>query len=214
MSNYAHKDFSYYEFDRSKLVSQNCLVEGRRVLEIGCGTGKTLASLKSQFRAGLCEGVEPHAVQSAPRVEVDAIFQGDFFEYCDDAETKFDLIVLLDVIEHIEDTQEVLDCVKNLLDDGGEVFFSVPNARNFRLLIPLIFFGDFDYRDSGILDETHVRWFTKKSFVKVLKKNGFTVVKTADTGLEQFKYLWWLNLITLGVFRDIFRYQNLFVCKC
>jgi hypothetical protein len=73
--------------------------------------------------------------------------------------------------------------------------------------------GDFAYQKSGIMDETHLKWFTKRSFKKTLESAGYEQISTSDTGIERYKPLWFINIVTLGIFRDYLRYQNIFVIE-
>jgi 2-polyprenyl-3-methyl-5-hydroxy-6-metoxy-1,4-benzoquinol methylase len=94
----------------------------------------------------------------------------------------FDVVVLADVLEHMRDPGAVL---RSLVDDGvvaedGRLVVSVPNAAHESVLAELLV-GDFAYSETGILDSTHVRWFTLTSLSRLLEENGFLVTRVART---------------------------------
>ena len=210
---YAEKSDDYYEYDRSDLVIKNFEITGKKILEIGCGRGMTLGRLRSAYKAGLCVGVDPYVDVVDVNPAVDEFYKKHVDEILDWNSAKFDIILLLDVLEHLTNPAEVLVKLRNLLNEGGVLIISVPNARNFRLVWNLVVLGDFAYQKSGIMDETHLKWFTKRSFKKTLESAGYEQISTSDTGIERYKPLWFINVITLGIFRDYLRYQNIFVIK-
>jgi 2-polyprenyl-3-methyl-5-hydroxy-6-metoxy-1,4-benzoquinol methylase len=184
----------------------------KRVLEIGCGSGQTLEMLKEKKLCAETVGVElfPEAANEA-RKKVDLV-------YCMDAEKetlpksigKFDLILLLDVLEHFIDPWAVLShLTKTHLAVGGRVIVSLPNARHFSLVVPLLF-GKFDYAERGIIDKTHLRFFTKDSAAKLLRSAGLAVVATKRTSLDLSLNSGKINAITLGLFSEFLTSQYIF----
>jgi predicted TPR repeat methyltransferase len=89
--------------------------------------------------------------------------------------TNRDAIVLADVLEHLHDQRRVLQLVRASLAPNGLVFISVPNIANITIRIGLLF-GIFRYRERGILDETHVRFYTKQTIREELEAAGFEVL--------------------------------------
>lgn len=108
-----------------------------------------------------------------------------------------------DVLEHFIEPGEVLKCCKILLSKKGVIVLSVPNVRFISNLFRLIFFKDWKYVGSGILDSTHYRFFTKKSFKRLLKESGFQILKLKGInrciwGIGSF----FINILTLYYFSD------------
>ena len=85
---------------------------------------------------------------------------------------KFDHIVCADVLEHLRNPSKVLSQLKNLLKEDGTIIISIPNIAYSGVLLEL-FKGEFNYRPAGILDETHIYFFTRQSFLTMISDNGF-----------------------------------------
>lgn len=137
-----------------------------RVLEVGCGAGQTVRWLKETGRVERAWGLE--LFESA------AVLARDHFEevIVGDAEMlidtsfdgmQFDLILCLDVLEHMVDPWRFLTRMQRVLVPGGKLIISVPNIRCAKVLWPLVFRGQWRYGDDGILDRTHLRFFTRES---------------------------------------------------
>ena len=86
---------------------------------------------------------------------------------------KYQLILALDVIEHVADTKMLLKKVHSALMPAGYLLTSVPNVAHYSVLRRLCM-GDFPYTESGILDETHLRFFTPRSFDSIMNAAGFS----------------------------------------
>lgn len=86
-----------------------------------------------------------------------------------------DAIVLADVLEHLRDAPALLRLVRNSLAPGGRVFVSVPNIANITVRLGLLF-GVFEYRDRGILDNTHLRFYTLRTIRQDIENAGFKVL--------------------------------------
>jgi O-antigen biosynthesis protein len=86
----------------------------------------------------------------------------------------FDVIVFADILEHLEDPLEVLKTFKNYLNDEGHIIISVPNIANWKIRFQLLF-GNFEYSEYGILDNSHLRFFNEKSVRKLINDAGFEI---------------------------------------
>lgn len=152
---------SYYQNTRNELEFDQQRVSGR-VLEIGCGNGAYLSNIACTEKWG----VEPFAV-GKPVCDFDQ-FYADTFEniYEKLPKSYFDHIIMNDVLEHMWNTEETITKIKSLLKQNGELRISIPNVRYIENIYLLVIKGKWDYTDYGILDRTHMRFFTKKSFVK------------------------------------------------
>jgi hypothetical protein len=84
-------------------------------------------------------------------------------------------IVLADVLEHLRDAPAILRLVRKSLAEDGRVFISVPNIANITVRIGLLF-GIFEYRDRGILDNTHLRFYTMRTIRREIENAGFRIV--------------------------------------
>lgn len=86
-----------------------------------------------------------------------------------------DAIVLADVLEHLRDPKTALRLVRDALKDDGHAFISVPNIANITVRLGLLF-GVFEYRDRGILDHTHLRFYTMRTMRREIEKAGFRII--------------------------------------
>ncbi|HUJ17098.1 MAG TPA: methyltransferase domain-containing protein [Nitrospirota bacterium] len=158
-----------------------------RVLEVGCGTGNTLAWLKENRGCEWIGGVEMNrAAATQAAAKLDALYQGNI-EQLDlpILPSTLDLILCLDVLEHLVDPWQVTSSLQRLLKPGGSLIISVPNIRNRRILFPLLFKGKWEYTEAGILDKTHLRFFVRETAIKLVESAGFDVDMIRTTGLER-----------------------------
>ena len=146
-----------------------------RILEIGCGTG----NFRRHF-TGAVEywGVEPVAAVAGEAARtLDRVLTGSFRSVHQSLpEGYFDLVVCNDVIEHMDDHDWFLEAIKGKMRPGGaHLVGSVPNVRYITNLYALLVRKDWQYVDAGILDRTHLRFFTRRSLERALLAHGYSV---------------------------------------
>jgi 2-polyprenyl-3-methyl-5-hydroxy-6-metoxy-1,4-benzoquinol methylase len=189
---------NYYSRSRREIRS---LLPSRasRILEVGPGAGFTLMWLKSIYSAVTTCGVELNpALEADLQEHADVAIIGDIDHLISQVASKFDLILLLDVLEHVPDPTRTLQAItRNLLMDGGRVIVSVPNIAHLSVTLPLLFQRRFAYADSGILDRTHLKFFVEDTAVKLLNDANLIVKNGLMTGLEGPKSNM-LDRVTLG----------------
>lgn len=95
---------------------------------------------------------------------------------------KFDYIILADVLEHLRNASDLLEYIKRFLKDDGEIIISVPNIAIWVYRLSLLF-GFFDYTEKGTLDDTHVRFYTKKTFLSLVNQSKFEINKFVPTSV-------------------------------
>ena len=171
------------------------------VLDIGCNVGNF-----RQFLSQSCEywGVEPskEAAEIA-QTKMDKVLV-DFYDKVADEipDNYFDLIIANDVIEHLEDPWNFLRSVKKKMKANASAVFSIPNVRYYGNLKELLYKKDWEYKDEGILDITHLRFFTQKSIIRLLNETGFEI--ETIQGINPCKVnkrtlpLYWLLKVVLG----------------
>ncbi len=102
---------------------------------------------------------------------------------------KFDVILLADVLEHLSDPYEVVETLKKYMKPKSKMIISVPNIANFAIRFNLLFFGRFDYQNFGILDKTHLKFFTKDTIERLFSDTGLKVIHfDAVAGFEVSKF--------------------------
>jgi 2-polyprenyl-3-methyl-5-hydroxy-6-metoxy-1,4-benzoquinol methylase len=152
---------------------------GPRVLDIGCGTGAWGPLLRSRGAAEIV-GVEiaPEAA-SAAREVYDRILTTPSEELdLQQLGGTFDTIIAADVIEHLVDPFDELQRWGDWVSPGGELVISTPNLRHFRVLRDLVARGRFDYVDGGgVMDRTHLRWFTEASLASAIERAGWHALR-------------------------------------
>lgn len=146
------------------------------VLEVGCSSGHFGEAIKEKANAEVW-GIEPYERFGKLAVDkLDKVFISSVEAAVDHLPDKyFDVIYFNDVLEHLLDPYSVLEKIKGKLKDNGKIISSIPNIRYFRTFFKLLLKGEWDYTDEGILDRTHVRFFTKKSILKMYENAGYTV---------------------------------------
>jgi len=205
-----HAENDYYDHVRQQLIGLLDTVP-ERVLELGCASGGTLAYLK-QRGARETFGVEldPDAAEDA-RAHVDHVWQGDV-ETIDlpIEESSLDGIVVADVLEHLRDPWEALGRWTRFLRSGGVVLASVPNVRHFSVSLPLLLRGRWQYGDTGILDRTHLRFFTRKSAIELFTAAGLQVERVQPALGPRRRML---DIATVGLFRDLLATQYFLLAR-
>ena len=183
--------------------------EAKTILDIGCGAGAFSAGLKADRRAAGRElevwGVEMN-VDAAGRAGqvLDKVLVGEFSAVLADLPGgRFDCIVLNDVIEHVAEPADLLKSLRPLLASSGRLVASIPNVRYFFNVVDLVWHGRWDYVDEGILDRTHLRFFTRSSIVKLLAECGFQVMVMQGINPTRSLKFKLANLSSLGRYSDM-----------
>jgi hypothetical protein len=149
----------------------------RTVLDVGCGRGLNgeIAHDKGAHVVGI-EQWKPSV--DAARARMDEVIEGDI-EHDDSAKAlgnrRFDLIIFGDVLEHTRDPLAVMERFLPFLEDGGHVIVSLPNVAAWTVRLGLLA-GNFEYAQSGILDETHLRFFTRQTTLRLVERTGLELM--------------------------------------
>lgn len=148
----------------------------RSVLDVGCGPGGFGQSLRQDdpTRELWAVEVDEEVAAGAARF-YDRLVVGTFPDALAGAGKTFDCVVFNDVLEHTVDPWAVLRATVALLAPGGVVVASIPNVRNVSVVADLVVRGNWTYRDIGILDRTHLRFFTSRSIRALFADSGFAV---------------------------------------
>lgn len=166
-----------FEVDPDDQLSSHGMViamvgRGRRVLEVGCGAGHVSRHLVARGNDVVGIDIDPGAVQAARQILDDV--------HCCDLDMvaasslvtgPFDVIVLADVLEHVRHPDRVLADLLGLLAPDGRVVMSIPNVAHIDVRLMLLL-GEWTYQPLGLLDDSHLRWFTRRAIADLLRAAG------------------------------------------
>ena len=150
-------------------------VTAQRVLDIGCGAGRLGEAIKQRQKATV-SGIElDAAAAAAARLRLDHVWAGDV-EQLDVTilPGSFDAIVCADVLEHLREPERLLKQAREWLSPDGYFIASIPNVRHHSVIRSLLQ-GNWTYESAGLLDRTHLRFFTRREIEKLFHRAGFAV---------------------------------------
>lgn len=172
---YENKPEGYYNNIRHEMLKY--LPENvAKVIDIGCGDGSYAAVIKNKTGAEVW-GIE-YMQREAIKAEkvLDKVFTGPCEEHIENLpDHYFDAVCFNDVLEHLVDPYSVLEKIKLKLSPQGVVISSIPNVRYHNTFLKVILNKDWDYQESGVMDKTHLRFFTGKSILKMYQDLGYKV---------------------------------------
>ncbi len=209
----------YYNVLRSEIEPLLPAAYGR-VMDVGCGAGVTSKWLGDRSAAETV-GVEANA--DAARLAcgvLDRVIVADIeanTEFIDEYCEKVDLLLLLDILEHLQDPWAFVTKIKRVVTQRGAIIASLPNVRNVKVLLPLLLNGQWRYGASGLLDRTHLRFFTKKTMIDLFEGADLVVDAIVPTGplrIDRVKsaagsLAFAANKLALGAFTEFFAHQYL-----
>lgn len=205
--NYDDKPSHYYSKVRYEMLKY-LPKDASRILEVGCGNGCFAEEIKKGREAEIW-GIElmPEEAAEAEKI-VDKIFVGECEKFIDQLpDNYFDVIYFNDVLEHLFDPYSLLKNIRAKLSPNGVVISSIPNMRYHKEMKMLCLQKDWKYKQHGVMDFTHMRFFTGKSIVRMYEEAGFTVKK--NEGINKTKSLmpYLYNIPFLFTQMDIFYLQ-------
>ncbi len=150
--------------------------DGASILDMGCHTGQFGAVLKKKACRVTGVEIDVEAAERAKRV-LDRVAVGDVenaatFQKLDGQ--QYDVILFLDVLEHCRHPAGVLNAARKVLKPDGFVVASIPNIANWSVRINLLF-GKFDYEPTGLMDETHLRFYTIRTVANLFSAAGYAI---------------------------------------
>jgi 2-polyprenyl-3-methyl-5-hydroxy-6-metoxy-1,4-benzoquinol methylase len=180
----------YNQFDSAPhsthSLALSLIPAGSRVLEFGCATGYMSEALKTRLDCRVT-GVEqnPQAGDMA-RAHCDRVIIGDAETLDLEAlfgDHRFDVMLFADVLEHLRQPDSLLRRVSPFLNDKGAVIASIPNIAHGSVRLALLH-GEFRYRDKGLLDNTHIRFFTRESVQDLFEATGYVITRWLRKRME------------------------------
>lgn len=148
-----------------------CAVAHANILEIGCDNGATIIELKNLLEDASIYGVELNETAAEIASHFAEVYTGNIEEYFPFEDIKFDFIIFGDVLEHLSDPEKMLRICKGHLSEGGKIVASIPNLMHISVVADLLK-GNFQYADVGLLDRTHIHFFTYNEIVRMFQRVG------------------------------------------
>jgi len=172
---YDNKPGGYFNNTREEMLS--FLPENvKKVIDVGCGDGAFAEIIKKRCNAEVW-GMElmPEEAKKAEK-KLDTVLTGSCEDFIDQLpDGFFDAIYFNDILEHLVDPYSVLEKIKSKLSKDGVVISSIPNMRYHRVLKNLVINKDWKYLGHGVMDKTHLRFFTGKSIEAMYINAGYKI---------------------------------------
>jgi len=176
---YLEKTDAYFDFARTDIAP---LLPERmnRVLEIGCGAGATMKWLRTRQAVQFAVGIETMPEMAHRAEAVFDVVLSDNIETMQLPAGDFDVIIALDVLEHLVDPWSVVRRLHGILNPNGIIIASIPSITHYSVAAPLALRGQWNYTEEGLLDRTHLRFFTRQTAIDLLTCSGLALDKVAS----------------------------------
>lgn len=206
-SEYTNKPERYFSGARTAFIDQLPLNPLGRLLEVGCGSGDTAAYALSEKKAGWSAGIELCAEPAElARRQLNDVIVGDVEVINIPYEKEsFDALLMSEVIEHLRDPWAALTKLRRYLKAGAWVIAGSPNVAHYSVLFNLLM-GRWEYQSMGLMDKTHLRWFTPSSYRALFESCGFDVMYVGPAYPLRMKARCF-NFLTLGKFQHLLHSQ-------
>jgi 2-polyprenyl-3-methyl-5-hydroxy-6-metoxy-1,4-benzoquinol methylase len=191
--NIAPPNAEYYQNERPEML-KFLPPNPRRLIDVGCGQGLFGAAVKARYPECETWGVELMAdAARKAALRNDRIIQTNFESAEELPEAYFDVVTMNDVLEHMPWPEPALAMAKRILRPDGRLVLSLPNVQFLLNVLDLVKRNEWEYQDWGVLDRTHFRFYTAKSAVRLLERNGFRV--ETITGINAMRPKWYYRMV-------------------
>lgn len=175
------------------------------ILDMGCGAGQLGRKLREMNKVSEMIGVELFAPAAAEAAKYyDKVYQDNVESLTLPYSDYFDYVICGDILEHLIDPWEMVDRIYKMLKKDGALICSIPNIRYWKITKDLVLTGRWNYTDKGILDSTHLRFFTKSTFFEMLHNANYRITWQEMSIPGKKKYA---NLLTFGIFSEFLATQ-------
>ena len=180
----------------------------RSILDIGCAAGNFLGTLDIPdiYRAGIEPDVESY---EEAKGKIEECFNSPFNEELVQVienrspHNRFDCIVFNDVLEHLVDPWHALQLAKRILEVDGVIVASIPNILFYSNIVNMIRTQDFKYENAGIMDITHLRFFSRKSIIRMFEETGYDLLNIEGISSATSLKFELLNILFMNKFADL-----------
>ena len=207
LTNLSKNPAGYYGSTREDMLKY--IPQGtKRTLEFGCGFGGFSALLKERFDTESWAVEIDKIVAQEAAEKLDRVINANALESLHEIpQNYFDCIIFFDILEHLVDPYTLLSAAKTKLTEAGVIVASIPNIRYYRTFVDFVIHGNWNYQAQGILDKSHLRFFTYKSMRQMFYELGFEILLLEGihpTSSRTFKLL---NMLVAGALWDV-RYKH------
>jgi len=151
--------------------------KAKKLLDIGCGNGGLI-----DFYTGTIDGITiSESEYEIAKKRLNNVFLHNLEQGLPEKLEKYDVVLASHVLEHIAYPDKLLSDVKKVMNAQSIFIVALPNIMHYKYRFKL-FFGNFKYENTGVMDYTHLRWYTFHSAKKMLKKNGFEILEAFVDG--------------------------------
>ncbi len=207
MSKKKKKKSSAYRSDIISLIPKGA----KRVLDVGCSDGSLGKGLKNLGMEVVGVELDAEACKKAENI-LDKVFSANVENFSLPFPAGyFDCILFADILEHLHNPKEVLKKYRFYLNNNGVVISSIPNIRYYKVVIRLLR-GTWDYMDGGILDKSHLRFFTLINIKEMFREAGYKIEQIERNTVSARGFSIW-NFFMFNKLRDFLTYQYYIVAK-
>lgn len=183
--------------------------QAHSLLDIGGGTGATARYFRDIGRVNAISVMD--AVIEQNGADLDSFSAADLNDHAAVADYlekagPFDVVTMLDVLEHLIDPWSFVDVVARAVKPGGVLIASIPNIQHISVSSNLLLGGKWDYADAGLLDRTHLRFFVKDSAIAMMSRPGLSVQSCQPSPIGRTRDRL-INHVTFGIIRPLFTLQ-------
>ncbi len=207
-----------YTGSRDEILS--LVPEVKKVLDVGCSTGTLGKQIKQRDSKIEVVGIELNeqmakiAKEKLDSVIVDDVEKVNLANYL--APNYFDCIVFADILEHLKNPWEILRSSVNFLNNEGIVIASIPNVRHYNTIISLLFKAYWPYRERGVHDKTHLRFFTLRNIQELFQYASLSIERI-ERNYRIIEKPSRINKLSkrfaIPFFKDLLTFQYLIVAK-
>ncbi len=175
-----------------------------QILEIGCSSGATGLAVKQKFPNVKYIGIDSNKeAAEIAQTRLDKVIVSDIEKEPLDTfrleKESFDLIICADILEHLYDPWKVLHDIRDYLSPDGKILASIPNVQYIKNIINFLH-GNWKYEDNGLLDVTHIRFFTLNEIIKMFTGTGYKITHCSGATDPELNSDKWPNDFDFGKF--------------